>query len=62
MKWQVFPKSPVVPADKQWTPVVPKNEYSSPVTQLIRGVLQDEAIRKDQAVAWARWRDNSQNK
>lgn len=53
-----FNKSPVVPADHKWTFEKRKGGYESDVTALVRRMLQDEAIAKDQREAWERWRND----
>lgn len=53
-----FNKSPVMPADHKWTFEKRKGGYESDVTALVRRMLQDEAIAKDQREAWERWRND----
>ena len=53
-----FNKSPVMPADHKWTFEKRKGVYESDVTALVRRMLQDEAIAKDQREAWERWRND----
>lgn len=57
MRWHKFPKSPVLPANKTWDIKKRPEGYESDVTALVRAMLEDEALRDDQKVAWARWRD-----
>ena len=60
MKFSKFPKSPVFPAAHKWRFEKRKDGYESDVTALVRGMLEDEAVREDQRTAWERWRnDNS---
>lgn len=62
MRWFRFPKSPVFPADTQW-PVEKRTEgYESDVTALVRAMLENEALRDDQKIAWERWRNESGTK
>lgn len=58
MKWQRFPKSPVFPADQPWEIKKRKGGYESDITALVRGMLENDAIREDQAKAWERWRND----
>ena len=53
-----FNKSPVMPADHQWTFEKRKGIYESDVTALVRRMLEDEAIAQDQREAWERWRND----
>ncbi len=53
-----FSKSPVMPADHEWGVTKRKGVYESDVTALVRRMLQDDAIREDQRVAWERWRND----
>ena len=57
MKWHRFPKSPVLPANKAWPITKRKDGYESDITALVRAMLEDDAIREDQSVAWERWRN-----
>ena len=59
MRWHKFPKSPVLPADRKWDLKKRKEGYESDVTALVRAMLEDEALRDDQRVAWERWRNES---
>jgi hypothetical protein len=59
MRWHQFPKSPVFPAGHKWQIQKRKNAYESDVTALVRAMLEDEAVRDDQAAAWERWRNES---
>ncbi len=54
-------KSPVLPAAHPWAPVKRKGIYESDVTALVRCMLEDDAIREDQRVAWERWRNDPAN-
>ena len=53
-----FNKSPVMPTDHKWTFEKRTGGYESDVTALVRRMLQDEAIAKDQREAWERWRND----
>jgi hypothetical protein len=59
MKSNQAPKSPVFSPDHKWSFEKRKNAYESDITAMIRGMLEDEAIREDQRVAWERWRNDS---
>jgi hypothetical protein len=59
MRWHKFPKSPVLPAGKKWELKKRDSGYESEVTALVREMLEDPAIRDDQALAWERWRNES---
>ncbi len=50
--------SPVLAPDHQWTFEKRKGVYESEVTALVRRMLEDEAIQKDQRTAWERWRND----
>lgn len=52
------PKSPVFPAEHQWTFTKRKGIYESDITALVRRMLEDDAIREDQREAWERWRND----
>jgi hypothetical protein len=52
------PNSPVFPADHRWQFERRRDGYESDVTALVRRMLEDEAIREDQRVAWERWRND----
>lgn len=54
-------KSPVLPIDHPWKVEKRKGVYESDVTALVRGMLEDEAIREDQKRAWERWRNDPAN-
>lgn len=54
-------KSPVLPPDHQWTVEKRPGIYESDVTALVRGMLQNDAVREDQRVAWERWRNDPAN-
>jgi hypothetical protein len=56
MKQPQVPKSPVRPAEQQWDDTPDPNYYESGTTAMLRSLVKDEEIRKDQAWAWARWR------
>ncbi len=53
-----FNKSPVLPVDHKWTFEKRKGGYESDITAMVRRMLQDEAIAKDQREAWERWRND----
>jgi hypothetical protein len=57
MRWFKVRKSPVYPADHRWEVNKRKDGYESDVTALVRGMLQEDAIRDDQRAAWERWRN-----
>ncbi len=57
MMWQRFPKSPVFPADQRWD-IKKRKGYESEVTGLVRSLLENDAVREDQAKAWERWRND----
>lgn len=59
MKFSKFPKSPVFPAGHKWRFEKRKDGYESDVTALVRGMLEDEAVRDDQRTAWERWRNDN---
>ncbi|MGE5523997.1 MAG: hypothetical protein ACM3SS_09780 [Rhodospirillaceae bacterium] len=58
MKWQRFPKSPVFPAGTRWEPKKRRGGYESEVTQLLNSLMDNDAVREDQAKAWERWRND----
>lgn len=58
MKSNQVPKSPVFSSDHKWSFEKRKNAYESDLTAMIRGMLEDDAIREDQRVAWERWRND----
>lgn len=58
MKSNQVPKSPVFPAGHKWSYEKRKNAYESDVTAMVRSMLEDDAIREDQRVAWERWRND----
>ena len=58
MKLKTVPKSPVFPADKKWQ-ITKRKGYESDITALVRGMVEDEAIREDQRWAWERWRNDA---
>lgn len=51
-------KSPVLPAGHKWTFTKREGIYESDVTALVRRMLEDEQIQKDQRTAWERWRND----
>ncbi len=53
-----FPDSPVFPQGHPWKAEKRKSGYESEVTALVRGMLEDEQIKKDQRTAWERWRND----
>ena len=57
MKLKTVPKSPVFPADQKWQ-ITKRKGYESDITALVRGMVEDEAIREDQRWAWERWRND----
>lgn len=59
MKSNEVPKSPVFPSGHKWAFEKRKNAYESDITAMVRGMLEDEAIREDQRAAWERWRNDS---
>jgi hypothetical protein len=59
MRWHKFPKSPVVPAGKQWDINKRTEGYESEITALVRAMLEDPEILDDQRIAWERWRNES---
>jgi len=58
MKLREILKSPVFPAGHKWKIRKRTDGYESDVTALVRGMLEDEAIRDDQRWAWERWRND----
>jgi hypothetical protein len=58
MKWQRVPKSPVFPPGHRWEIHKRREGYESELTALVRSMLQDDAVREDQARAWERWRND----
>jgi hypothetical protein len=62
MRWHRTIKSPVFPAEHKWPVEKRKDGYESDVTALVRGMLENEAIREDQRAAWERWRNESGTK
>ena len=58
MKWQRFPKSPVFPAGHVWEIRKRKDGYESDLTALVRGMMENDAVREDRAKAWERWRND----
>ena len=60
MKLKEILKSPVYALGKKWE--LKKRAdglYESDVTALVRGMLEDPAIRDDQRWAWERWRNDA---
>jgi hypothetical protein len=51
-------QSPVFPQSHAWKMEKRKGIYESDVTALVRGMLEDEALREDQKRAWERWRND----
>ena len=62
MKWQSFPKSPTFPPGQKWPIEKRKGAYESDVTALVRALLDNEAVREDQRLAWERWRNEAGTK
>lgn len=58
MKFGKVGKSPVYPAGHKWPVEKRKGVYESEVTALVRGMLEDDAVREDQQMAWERWRND----
>jgi hypothetical protein len=56
MKFKDVLKSPVFPLGHRWAIDRSKKYYESDVTAMVRSMLQDESIQKDQRFAWDRWR------
>jgi hypothetical protein len=59
MKLREILKSPVFPLGKKWEIRKRPSGYESEVTAMVRGMLEDEAIREDQRWAWERWRNDA---
>ncbi|MBI1965274.1 MAG: hypothetical protein HYS46_03420 [Betaproteobacteria bacterium] len=60
MKLKEILKSPVFPPGHKWELKRRADGlYESDVTALVRGMLEDEAIRDDQRWAWERWRNDA---
>ena len=59
MKFDKVTPSPVYPQGHKWPFEKRKEGYESDVTALVRRMLEDEAIREDQARAWERWRNDA---
>ena len=57
MKWYRVFKSPVFPADHEWSVEKRKGGYESDITALVRAMVSNDEIREDQRVAWERWRN-----
>jgi hypothetical protein len=58
MKFDKVTASPVFPQGHKWRCEKRKEGYESDVTALVRGMLEDDAIREDQERAWERWRND----
>jgi hypothetical protein len=58
VKFDKVTASPVFPLGHQWKFEKRKNAYESDVTALVRRMLEEDAIREDQARAWERWRND----
>jgi hypothetical protein len=59
MKWHVVPRSPELGCE----PVVIQasgDTYESEVDALIRSLLENQDIRRDQQIAWERWWINTE--
>jgi hypothetical protein len=56
MKRTDVPKSPVFPQGKAWSTEGRPGLYESEISAMLRHMLEEESIKADQAVAWARWR------
>jgi hypothetical protein len=56
MKDEPIKKSPVYSAETRWEAKPDPKLYESELTAMIRKMLEDPAIKEDQAWAWARWR------
>jgi hypothetical protein len=59
VKLREIPKSPELPLGRKWEIRKRTDGYESDVTALVRAMLEDEAIRKDQRWAWERWRNDA---
>ena len=57
MKFSEILKSPVFASGHHW-PFKRRKLYESDVTALVRKMLEDESIQRDQRFAWDRWRDD----
>jgi hypothetical protein len=55
MKFSEVLKSPVFAIGHRW-PFKRRKLYESDVTALVRKMLEDESIQRDQRFAWERWR------
>lgn len=56
MKFKDILKSPIFPRGYRWPFEKRKQQYESDVTALVRKMLEDESIQRDQRFAWERWR------
>ena len=61
MKFSEILKSPVFSKDFRW-PFKKRKLYESDVTALVRKMLEDESIQRDQRFAWERWRADDRAK
>jgi hypothetical protein len=59
MKLREILKSPVFSPGKRWEINKRADGYESEITAMVRGMLEDEAIREDQRWAWERWRNDA---
>jgi hypothetical protein len=59
MKLRDILRSPVFPAGQRWEIRKRNDGYESEVTALVRGMLENDAIRDDQRWAWERWRNDA---
>jgi hypothetical protein len=57
MKFSEILKSPVFARGYHW-PFKRRKLYESDVSALVRKMLEDESIQRDQRFAWDRWRDD----
>ena len=58
MKFDKVTRSPVFPQGHKWDVRKRRDGYESDVTALVRGMLEDDTLREDQARAWERWRND----
>ena len=56
MKFMEILKSPVFPRGHRWAFGKRQGVYESEATALVRKMLEDESIQRDQRFAWERWR------
>ena len=59
MKLREILKSPEFPTGKKWELKRRPDGYESDITALVRGLVEDDAIREDQRWAWERWRNDA---